>query len=142
MTTELLVSPTDLGTYLDLDGEINVARATLILRQAQDVCEDVRSPIPGSKLHILYAIAERAYDRGRNEGNSMAAAAAHGRPPVPRTGVYLLPEERADLLDEGDSTTGATTGTDAFTIRLHRGGAGRAFDAECSPPVFGYGACL
>jgi hypothetical protein len=52
--------PTDLGVYLK-DPDIDVARATLMLQLAQDLCETILTPLPATALGRVLAVAARAF---------------------------------------------------------------------------------
>lgn len=92
------VTAEDFGTYLG-DTSLKVDRANLILQQAQSACEQIVNPVPDAKLFVLYRVAERAYTAGRNQGRGYQYAAAGvddgGLPSA--AGVYLTPQDRADL---------------------------------------------
>jgi hypothetical protein len=51
----------DLGTYLANPG-IDMDRATLMLRLAQDLCEFVISPLPDTAMGIVLSCAARAFN--------------------------------------------------------------------------------
>jgi len=60
MTAPIAV-PSDLGVYLG-DEAIDLVRATLILAQAQLLCETIVSPIPETAAPIVLGVAARAYN--------------------------------------------------------------------------------
>ena len=53
--------PAELGVYLG-DDAIDLARAELILAQAQLLCETIVSPIPDTAAPIVLGVAARAYN--------------------------------------------------------------------------------
>lgn len=94
--TTLIVQPSDLATYLGLP-EIDSARAALIIRYAQDRCEDIVSPLPDTAAGIVCRVAARAYlNVGSMQSMSLGGATANFGAPSP-FGVSLTRSDKRDL---------------------------------------------
>lgn len=90
-------TPSDLGLLLNV-GDINTARAQLILELAQQACENKVSPLPSGARFIVLNVAARAYT------NPTGVAAQTAGPEsvtyassASRLGIYLTADEIAEL---------------------------------------------
>jgi len=55
------LTPSDLDLLLDLGGNIDTARANLLLGLATDLCTSVVNPIPDNARAVVLSVAARAY---------------------------------------------------------------------------------
>lgn len=60
-----IVDPSDLGTYLGVD-TIDQGRASLILANAQTLCESVVTPLPAGAAAVVLDVAVRAWSNPAN----------------------------------------------------------------------------
>ena len=56
-----VVTTDQLGTLLELDGNINANRAQLLIDLAQDLCSSVVTPVPDNARVVVLSIAARGY---------------------------------------------------------------------------------
>lgn len=95
--TEPLITPGDLGTYLN-DPSIQTARAQMMIDQAMQACESVVSPIPAEAGWVVMRVAGRGYMSATVRGPQMGA----GGSPLGTTGIglgaiWLTRADKADL---------------------------------------------
>lgn len=117
MLSDPVVTPEQMGTYLNDGDSINVPRALMMIELAQEECETVVAPVPLSAANIVLRVAIRGYSTttsARQYQLSSADAQAFGAAPGPVGGIYLTPKDEADLLRHVPSPV---SGTSAFTIR-------------------------
>lgn len=84
----------DLDTYLGLNGQIDVARAQLLLALAEARCAMVLDPLPVAALPIVLDIAQRAYT---NVTGASAQAVGSASVQLPSIGVSLTSANRREL---------------------------------------------
>lgn len=95
-----VATPDDLQTYLGLQA-VDTARATMLLEDAQNLCESIVSPLPATARGIVVSIAARAYtNAGQYQDASLGTArvqfAASGAG-TPVGGMYLSRSDKANL---------------------------------------------
>jgi len=92
VTTSPLAAPADLASFLGSD--VDEARATLLLRLAQDRCEEILSPLPEAALGIVLSAAARGYANPQGVSSEGIGPFNVQRP---WAGVYLTKSERVSL---------------------------------------------
>lgn len=92
-----IVEPADLATYLGAD--VDQARATMLIRLAQDLCEsilgsDLQNPLPLEAESVVLSSAGRGYLNAQGITSETIGTYNIQRPSA---GVYLTKSERAAL---------------------------------------------
>jgi hypothetical protein len=105
-----VASTTDLDTYLGLDGDIDEAKATLLLQLAHDKCEAIVSPVPDAARGVELDVAARAYMNPTNVVTNDAGP--YGSSTV-MGGLWLTKANIADLRRMAPTDSGSSG---AFTI--------------------------
>jgi hypothetical protein len=59
--SQTITTPSDLDTYLQLGGTIDIDRANLLLDLAYDKCLSIIEPVPATARGVLLEVAGRAY---------------------------------------------------------------------------------
>jgi hypothetical protein len=90
-----LVSTTDLGTYLGAPN-LDTVRATLVLQNAQLLCESLVSPLPAAAAAVVLDVAARAYTNPQNVQQETTGpfSAAFG---AVAGGLWLTQQNKATL---------------------------------------------
>lgn len=91
-----LIEANDLATYLN-DDKINVARAELMIAQAQALCESIISPLPTIASVIVLRIAARGYVTTTQSRRTQMQAAGSPYGAGGEGGIRLWPEDEDDL---------------------------------------------
>lgn len=101
--------PSDLQTYLGLS-TIDSARATLILKLAQDKCEAIVNPLPTTAQGVVLDIAARAFSNPQNVASQNVGPFGANYGAV-SGGLWLTKANRAELrrLAGGSSAFSADT---------------------------------
>lgn len=90
-----IVDPTDLGIYLGIT-DIDQVRATLILQQAQALCESVVTPLPAGATAVMLDVAARAWANPLNAQQQGAGPFTVGYGAV-SGGLWLTQQNKATL---------------------------------------------
>lgn len=94
-----IATPDDLATYLG--GDVDTARATLVIRLAQDLCEGIVSPLPATAKAVVVDVAVRAYSNPQQLHDAALGTARLGFGATGSGtaigGLYLSKSNRADL---------------------------------------------
>lgn len=86
-----IVVPQDLATYLGTD--VDTARATMILADAEAMCTAILAPLPVTAAPVIRSIAARAYANPEGVTAETAGPFSVQRP----AGLYLTRDERRTL---------------------------------------------
>lgn len=87
-----IASPGDLSTYLG--SAVDVGRAVLLLRLAQDLAEAVVTPLPAEAAAVVLSAAARGYANAQGVTAETVGPYSVQRPAA---GVYLTKGERSAL---------------------------------------------
>lgn len=94
-----IATPEDLATYLG--GDVDPARATLVIRLAQDLCEGIVTPLPAVAKAVVIDVAVRALSNPQQLHDAALGTARLGFGATGSGtaigGLYLSKSNRADL---------------------------------------------
>lgn len=92
-----IAAPSDLATYLGLDlVTLDLARAELAIRLAQDKCEAIVTPLTSAALGVVLDVAARMFTNPRNVTAETTGPFNVALPPV-AGGSWLTRANIADL---------------------------------------------
>lgn len=135
MTSTPLADPADLATFLGTG--VDDARATLLLRLAQDRCEEILTPLPESAMGIVLSAAARGYSSPQGVSSEGIGPFSVQRP---WAGVYLTKSERASLKrlgGQGGAFSVDPTPADASPTNVWPQIPMSPLDVWTNPPYYG-----